>query len=178
MTNPDAPIHYRQDPAELVDVFIGQHRQMLLGYLDGLTESEARTHLVASKTTLLGLLKHAVFVERVWFGEAATGASRAELGIPQSPDESFDLAPGDTIASASRAYRQAVARSRQIRQGLADDAVLSGNRRGPLSLAWIQLHLLRELAQHCGHAEILREQLLGARTESCRSLVKAARPTP
>ncbi len=36
----------------------------------------------------------------------------------------------------------------------------AGDRRGPLPLRWVYLHMLRELAQHCGHADILREQLL------------------
>ena len=31
---------------------------------------------------------------------------------------------------------------------------------GPLPLRWVYLHVLRELAQHCGHADILREQLV------------------
>jgi hypothetical protein len=38
--------------------------------------------------------------------------------------------------------------------------MLHGNRRGPLPLHWVYLHVLRELAQHCGHADILREQIL------------------
>ncbi|WP_267489730.1 mycothiol transferase [Enemella dayhoffiae] len=33
----------------------------------------------------------------------------------------------------------------------------------PLGLRWIQLHVLREHAQHCGHADILREQVLARR---------------
>ena len=32
-----------------------------------------------------------------------------------------------------------------------------------LPLSWILLHVLRELAQHCGHADILREQILATR---------------
>lgn len=46
--------------------------------------------------------------------------------------------------------------------GLSD--VVRGNRRGPLPLRWVYMHVLRELAQHCGHADILREQLLPAGT--------------
>jgi hypothetical protein len=38
-----------------------------------------------------------------------------------------------------------------------------GNRRGPLPLRWVYLHVLRELAQHCGHADILRDQVLVGR---------------
>lgn len=40
------------------------------------------------------------------------------------------------------------------------DDILRGNRRGPLPLRWMYLHVLRELAQHCGRADILREQIL------------------
>ena len=29
-------------------------------------------------------------------------------------------------------------------------------------LRWVYLHTLREFAQHCGHADILREQILSA----------------
>jgi len=40
--------------------------------------------------------------------------------------------------------------------------VLTGHRLGPLPLRWVYLHCLREFAQHCGHADILREQILSA----------------
>jgi len=46
--------------------------------------------------------------------------------------------------------------------GLGLDDVLSGHRFGPLPLCWVYLHTLREFAQHCGHADILREQILSA----------------
>ena len=112
-----------------------------------------------SRTTLLGLVKHATFVERVWFDEAVTGRPRAEIGIPSGPDESFHLADTDTIASIRAAYVEACAASRRAVAGLGLDDKLTGNRRGPLPLRWVYLHMLRELAQHCGHADILREQL-------------------
>jgi hypothetical protein len=143
--------------------FVDEHRQMLAECLDGLTEEEARRRLVPSKTTLLGLVKHATFVERVWFDEAVTGRTRAEIGIPEGPDASFDLSPDDTIASVSAAFRDACAASRAAVADLTLDDVLTGNRRGPLPLRWVLLHVLRELAQHCGHADILREQVLAAR---------------
>jgi hypothetical protein len=143
--------------------FIDEHRRALTECLDGLTEEEARRSLVPSRTTLLGLVKHATFVEKVWFDEAITCRSRAEIGIPGGPDESFILEEGDTIASVQRAYREACEESRRAATGLGPDDVVNGNRRGPLPMRWIHLHVLRELAQHCGHADILREQILSAR---------------
>ncbi|SDT57170.1 DinB family protein [Actinoplanes derwentensis] len=142
------------------EVFLDDHRAALGDCLDGLTEEQARRRLVPSKTTLLGLVKHVTFVEKVWFDEAITGRSRSEIGIPAAPDESFDLTADDTVDSVRTAYLDACAASRAATAGIALDDVITGNRRGPLPLHWVYLHVLREMAQHCGHAEILREQVL------------------
>jgi hypothetical protein len=137
------------------EAFLDEHRVALDDSLEGLTEEQARRSLVPSKTTLLGLVKHATFVERVWFDEAVTCRSREELGLQASPDESFDLDDRDTVASVRATHEQAWAVA-----ALDLDDLLRGNRRGPLPLRWVYLHVLRELAQHCGHADILREQIL------------------
>lgn len=149
----------RQRLDELVD----EHRAHLVGSLDGLTEEEARRSLVPSLTTLLGLVKHATFVEQVWFDEAVTGRSRAEIGIPRTVDASFRLTTDDTVASVRDRYLEVCEQSRRAVADLALDDLLPGNRRGPLALHWVLLHVLRELAQHGGHADILREQVLAAR---------------
>jgi hypothetical protein len=141
------------------DVFLDEHRSDLNGCLDGLTEEQARRSLVASRTTLLGLVKHATFVEKVWFDEAVTCRPRAEIGIPATPDESFILADSDTIDSIRQAHREACESSRRAASSLGLDDLVRGNRRGPLPLRWVYLHMLREMDQHCGHADILREQL-------------------
>lgn len=145
---------------EQLEAFLDEHRRSLNECLDGLTEEQVRRSLVPSRTTLLGLVKHVTFVERVWFDEAVTRRSRDELGIPATPDESFGLDDGDTIASVQQAHRDACEASRRAASSLDLDDILHGNRRGPLPLRWVYLHMLRELAQHCGHADILREQIL------------------
>lgn len=146
--------------------FLDQHRAALHDCLAGMSEQEARAALVPSRTTLLGLVKHATFVENVWFNEAITGRSRQEIGIASTPDESFILDDGDTITSVQAAYRRACEESRIRAASLGPDDLVRGNRRGPLPMRWVYLHVLRELAQHCGHADILREQLLAARAAS------------
>src|SRR5579859_2452913 len=141
------------------EAFIDEHRSELNHCLDGLTEEQARRSLVPSRTTLLGLVKHATFVEKAWFDEAVTCRSRAEIGIPATPGESFILDDADTIASVQQAHREACEASRRATSSLGLDDIVRGNRRGPLPLRWVYLHVLRELAQHCGHADILREQI-------------------
>lgn len=148
---------------EQLESFLDEHRQALYDCLDGVTEEEARRSLVSSSTTLLGLVKHAAFVELVWFNEAITCRSRAEIGCAPGPDESFELEPADSIAAVRAAYEQVCVASRAAAAGLGIDELVNGNRRGPLPMRWIYLHVLRELAQHCGHADILREQIMGSR---------------
>jgi Protein of unknown function (DUF664) len=146
-----------------LETFIDEHRAALRGSLDGLTEEEARRSLVASRTTLLGLVKHVTYAERVWFEQAITGRTRAEMGLPPSPADAFELTDADTVESVGRRFDDTCAASRRATADLDLDDVLRGHWLGPLPLRWVYLHVLRELAQHCGHTDILREQLLGSR---------------
>lgn len=161
---PAEPAVFHAPLRDQFEALLDEHRSVLHDSLNGLTEEQARRSLVTSKTTLLGLVKHATFVEKVWFDEAITCRSRTEIGIPDSPDESFDLDDSDTIALVQGAYAQTCAASRRATAELTLDDLVQGNRRGPLPLRWVYLHTLRELAQHCGHADILREQVLSATT--------------
>ncbi|SDD84557.1 DinB family protein [Auraticoccus monumenti] len=146
-----------------LEAFLDHYRAALEATLDGLSEEEARRSLVPSRTTLLGLVKHLVFVQGVWFTEAVTGTPRRELGLPATPDEYFVLTEQDTIDSVRAAFREACDVARRQVEGRSLDEVVTGHRFGPCTLRWIHLQCLRELAHHCGHADILREQILAAR---------------
>ena len=150
------------DELTQLDAFVEDQRSAIEAALDGLTEEQARRRLVPSATTLLGLLKHVTWMQRVWFEECVGGTPRHELGLVQSPDESFRLSDDDTIASITAAHREACATARAISTNLPPDAIVTGHRGGPRTLRWVYLQVLRELAQHCGHADILREQVLAA----------------
>jgi hypothetical protein len=130
--------------------------------LNELTEEEARRRVVPSRTTLLGLVKHASFVEGVWFDQAVTGRSYDEIGIASTVDGSFTLRRSDTIASVQAAYRQRWEASRKNLNGRRSDEMVDG--RGERPVWALHLQVLRELAQHAGHADILREQILASRS--------------
>jgi hypothetical protein len=150
-------IELRHRLEELID----EYRETLGSSLDGLTEAEARLRLVPSKTTLLGLVKHATYVEGVWFDQAISGRSYAEIGIATSPDRSFMLKASDTMETVRRAHEQRCEASRRTMAELALDEVVDG--RGTRVVWALHLQVLRELAHHSGHADILREQILNAR---------------
>jgi hypothetical protein len=150
------------DERTQLDAFVEEYRSALEVTLDCLTEEQARRHLVSSATGLLGLLKHVTWMQRVLFEECVGGTSRRDLGLVQNPEESFRLTDDDTVASVTAAHREACATARRAVTGLPLDAVVTGHRAGPPTLRRVYLQVLRELAHHCGHADILREQVLVA----------------
>lgn len=143
-----------------LDAFVEDYRTAIALTLDGLSEDQARRRLVPSATTLLGLLKHVTWMQRVWFEQCVGGTSRRELGLVQTVDESFQLGDDDTVTSALAAYQRACATARTIVSDLPLDTIVTGHTAGPRTLHWVYLQVLRELAHHCGHADILREQVL------------------
>jgi len=147
------------DRAQL-EAFIEDYRSAVDKSLEGLTDEQARIRLVPSATTMLGLVKHVTWMQRVWFEECVGGRSRQEIGLVQRPEDSFRLAEDDGVESVTAAHRQACATARTVVADLSLDAVVTGHRSGPRTLHWVYLQVLRELAHHCGHADILREQIL------------------
>lgn len=157
MTTPDWTTDLRDRLDELLEVY----RQGLRDQLDDLSEDEARARLVPSRTTLLGLVKHATYVERFYFDHAVHGRSLQRIGVASTPDRSFVLSPSDTIASIVADHRRACEDSRRVVAELGPDDVVTGRRPRPVWVLYLQV--LRDLAHHNGHADILREQVLAAR---------------
>lgn len=147
------------DERTVLLAFLAEHRRLLRECVLGLTDEEARRRLVPSLTTPMGLLKHAAFVDIVWFVCRFGGTSRAEAAIPETVDESFTLEPGDTLAALAERQVEAGRRADAVIATLDLDDTCEHPVMGALSLRWVLTHCVRELAQHTGHAEILVEQI-------------------
>ena len=151
------------DERATLQAFVDDQRRAIAELLDGVTEEEARRSLVPSRTTLAALVKHCIFVEKVWFQVGLAGRTRAELGLPDDVDDSFVLDDADTVESLLAAYADAWAESNAVAAAYTLDDHVLHNRRSPLTLRWLYAHMIRELARHAGHGDILREQILAAR---------------
>jgi uncharacterized damage-inducible protein DinB len=149
---------------ETLDRVLDRNRESLIACVAGLPESDARQSLVASRTTLLGLLKHAAAVERLWFQERLAGLPPAERDGSTDDVEAWRLGPEDSVDAAVADFRRASQRSREIAGQYALHDGYDSPSHGFVSVRWILAHMIEELARHAGHADILREQLGGEPT--------------
>jgi len=129
----DTEATWQADERTMLDAFLDDYRAELRSTIDGLTDEQARRSLVPSLTTLLGLVKHATFVELAWFDEGITFRPRADFGFASSVEESFTLTDDDTIASVLERYDAVCEASRKL------------SSRGPMCPEWRQLRrILRQ----------------------------------
>lgn len=150
------------DERRMLEAMLDRQRSEMAALLDDLTDEEARRQLVPSLSTPMGLVKHATFVEKVWFHSRVAGHSRQAVGLPNSVDESFHLTAQDTVDSVRGDFIAACAHSRLVaeRHSLKDQFPWHQD---PVSLRFIYQHLIAELARHAGHGDILAEQIKAQR---------------
>ena len=148
---------------EVLEAFLDFHREVLVRKVSGVSELEARDRRVPSKTTLAGLVKHMIGVERGWFQRVLAGRPAEEIGPNVGGgDDSWELAEDETVESLVEEYRRTCEQSRQTAARFALDDAVPQRRLGRVSLRWIYVHMIEETARHVGHADILREQTDGA----------------
>lgn len=152
---------FRAPERTTLELMLDAQRAEIAALLDEVSDDQARRRLVPSLTTLLALVQHATFVERVWFHHRVAGVPREDLGLPDTIDESFRTAADTTIDQVLADHREACEHSRRVAAGHELDEQFPW-RRGPVTLRFIYLHLIQELARHAGHGDILREQIFAA----------------
>lgn len=149
------------DERLVLEGMVEWYRHELVRKIDGISEAQARAHLVPSATTLGGLLKHMRWVELNWFERVLAGRSDDELPAPpwsdDNPDGDMTLTDDETLASVIDDYWRQIAISRGIAAGLPLDFNGTHEQIGDVSLRWVYVHMIDEIARHTGHADILRE---------------------
>lgn len=85
----------------------------------------------------------------------------APFGWPEVIDGDFRLEGSDGLEADVARFVAAAERSRQILTGLSLDDVRVHRRMGDVDVRWVMVHMIREYAQHNGHADIIRELIDG-----------------
>lgn len=146
---------------EVLEAFLDLYRDIVVRKVAGLSAEVAGRRLVASPTTLAGIVQHLASVEREWFGSVLEQRPPAEAGV-RVADDGWGVDPSHGVDALVADYRQACAESRRVAGGLRLDDTVPHTRLGRVSLRWIYVHMIEETARHAGHADILREQTDGA----------------
>jgi len=141
---------------------LDNNRAVMVWKLDGLTLEEARRPVVASGTSMLGLVKHLAYVERWWFDDFFAGNTVDYPWSEEDPDADFRTEEGETVADVISLYTEAVVRSNELVAEAHMDDLSVGSRGGEqFALRWIVAHMIEETARHAGHADIIREMIDG-----------------
>lgn len=139
--------------------FLRFARSCVLKKVDGLTDEQLRRRLVASETTLLGLVRHLTDGERYWFGHVV-GGDPAYGDLDFGWTVPATQSPADVVAD----YRRAVADSDRVLASVAsfdDPTPVAFDEGRPKTVRWVVAHMTSEVARHAGHADLLRELLDG-----------------
>lgn len=163
---------------------LAEQRDFLRFTVRGLTDDQAAQRTTASALTLGGLLKHVAATEQAWTHFIAglptpIGDFSAEEAVVSDRHEEFTLFEGETLAGMLNRYEEVAREAERVVRALPDLGTPLPLPRAPWfppGAAWsprrILLHIIRETAQHAGHADILRESLDGATTMTAESLAE------
>ncbi|MFF7732305.1 DUF664 domain-containing protein [Streptomyces sp. NPDC007984] len=162
--------------AEKTDLLaaFAEQRALLLITVRGLTDAQAGQRTTVSELTLGGIVKHLATGEETW----ARIMSERDGELPDGMLDmaQYRMAEGDTLPALLERYTSATRATEDAVAALPDLDVSVPLPKTPWSPPepefWsarrVLLHLIRETAQHAGHADLLRETLDGANTTAQR----------
>ncbi|MGW7317737.1 DinB family protein [Streptomyces sp. NPDC054865] len=163
----------RGERSELLHA-LSEQRELLLITVRGITDAQAAQRTTASDLTLGGIVKHLTRGEQAWtqiMVEADGELPEGMLDMGQYGMDDDETLPGllQQYAIAARTTEGAVTDLRDLDRSVP---LPSTPWSPPETVYWsarrILLHLIRETAQHAGHADIIRESLDGASTTAQR----------
>jgi len=155
----------RPDERGQLLAFLAGQRASLRATIAGLDAAQLRARPTSSAMALGTLVKHVALDERRWV-VAAVGGRPEGLWPVEDPHAEWTLEDGDDVASLGAlldAVGEETERVVAAVEDLGAPCPMPGV--GHWSVRWVLLHVLEENARHCGHADLLREQLDGATAE-------------
>ena len=144
-----------------LESFLDDYRDIVVRKVSGLSDTDARRTLVASSTTVGGLIKHLRWAEYGWFDQLLQERSNDNRRTHDRSWE-FEFLPEESLPTLITDYQTQCDESRRIAARYPLDHVVRHRRFGTVSLRWIYVHMIEETARHTGQLDILREQLDGA----------------
>jgi uncharacterized damage-inducible protein DinB len=133
---------------------------------EGVSEEHARSAPLPESPlmTMSGLISHLHWVEYSWFQVVYLGEEDAGPWTDEDPDREMRIGVDTPIAELLDTYEAQCARYRELVASRDLDSRAVRSRHGEqVTLRWILLHLVEEIARHNGHLDLLREMADGVR---------------
>lgn len=152
-----------------IQQMLAEQRANFLITVRGITDKQARTRTTASELTLGGLLHHVISNERHWMKVIAEFDETAEFDMAAVAGE-YVMAENETVAGLIAEWEQVASATSAALETLDLDLSVPvptapwAPERKWQSARFTVLHIVREISQHAGHADIIREELDGANT--------------
>ncbi|MHB1489244.1 DinB superfamily protein [mine drainage metagenome] len=147
---------------ECLRASLDRHRDAVLWKIEGLDDAALRRPMTPSGTSLLGLVKHLGAVEYGWFCETFDRPTEPLPFDPDDPDADLRVRPDETTDEVVAFYRRARAAADAVIDELDVDDVGTAWFGETVSLRWVLIHMIEEVARHAGHLDILRELVDGS----------------
>jgi len=145
---------------ELLENTLDLNRAELVRAVEGPSEAQAREKRVPPLTTRISLIKHCGAAERIWLKRTLAAISIDECdGHATGGDGSFRVAGDETLADVITEYAAACRRCNELAADYELDDLVAHHLIGTVSLRFIYLGMIAEVARHAGHADILAEQI-------------------
>lgn len=157
------------DPKDVLKSYLQGARDTLIWKLDGLSERDQRLPRTPTGMNLIGIVKHALNTEVVYFGptfgrEWPTSEELVPAG-GSDPQADWYATAQESAAGVVDLYRRVQAFADETIQALPLDALGHVAHWGgaEVTLHEIMVHKTVDLQRHAGHADIVREQIDGSR---------------
>jgi hypothetical protein len=140
-------------------------RSTVVNKVAGLTDEDAfRQTSPPSTLTPAGVVRHLTGVERFWFTIDFAGADVEWPWPEDDPHGNFRPVAGESLAQIVAEYLAECERSRRAIETAGLDDVARGEGM-EFKLRYALVHMIEETARHCGHLDLLRESVDGAKGE-------------
>lgn len=155
-------------PKDVLKDYLQGARDALLWKLEGLSERALRLPRTPTGTNLLGIVKHALNTEVIYFGPTfgRQWPTPHELVSPDDPDRLADCYATETETADGIVdlYRRVQVFADETIDALPLDAIGHVAHWGgkEVTLHEILVHKTVDLQRHAGHADILREHIDGS----------------
>lgn len=154
---------------ESLQAALQRHRDVVVWKIDGLDDEQLRRAVVPSGTSLLGLVKHLGAVEYGWFCHTFGRETEPLPFDDDDPEADLRIEADEKTEDVVAFYLRACAAADDVIDELDLEHLGTTWWDEPVTMRWVLIHMVEEVARHAGQMDILRELIDGATGDHDRS---------